>query len=451
MARTVRDAKLGSRNARLKLAPRGQPYWRELERAKLHLGFRRLKGKNGTWWARLYQGGGRYAVDALGSADDYSDADGLVVLSFDQAAAKARERMVERAKAAAGQSTAAMPTVREAVETYVAARDKRDSARAGREVRSDAHTRLSRYVLSADIASVALDELEKQALKGWRAALPDTLRRTTVQRLVNDFRAALNGAYEEHETRLAAAFPATVRAGLCPPVDDEGDPEPVARDNQILSDAQVGRLIAAARDVDAEQGWDGDLCRVVIMLAATGARFSQVARLKVGDVQRANGRVLMPVSRKGRGKKVASFTPVPLGRDVLDALLPATTGRAADEPLLERWRHKQVAGDGLLRWQRASRGPWSSAAELTRLWDEIRERAGIPAAIPYGLRHSSIVRGLRANLSITHVAKMHDTSASMIETHYGRWIAEGLEELAARAVVPLVPNGTDNVVTISRS
>ncbi|WP_258608519.1 hypothetical protein [Mesorhizobium sp. AR10] len=27
----------------------------------------------------------------------------------------------------------------------------------------------------------------------------------------------------------------------------------------------------------------------------------------------------------------------------------------------------------------------------------------------------------------------------MIERHYGRWIVDGLEELAARAVVPLVP------------
>lgn len=28
----------------------------------------------------------------------------------------------------------------------------------------------------------------------------------------------------------------------------------------------------------------------------------------------------------------------------------------------------------------------------------------------------------------------------MIERHYSRWIMEGLEELAAKAVVPLVPN-----------
>jgi hypothetical protein len=31
----------------------------------------------------------------------------------------------------------------------------------------------------------------------------------------------------------------------------------------------------------------------------------------------------------------------------------------------------------------------------------------------------------------------------MIEKHYARWIADGLEELAARSVVPLVPSPDD--------
>ena len=59
--------------------------------------------------------------------------------------------------------------------------------------------------------------------------------------------------------------------------------------------------------------------------------------------------------------------------------------------------------------------------------------------MPYALRHSSIVRGIRAGLPIRLVAAMHDTSVVMIERHYARWITDGLEELAARAVIPLVP------------
>jgi hypothetical protein len=33
---------------------------------------------------------------------------------------------------------------------------------------------------------------------------------------------------------------------------------------------------------------------------------------------------------------------------------------------------------------------------------------------------------------------MHDTSVSMIERHYARYIVDGLEEIAARAVIPIV-------------
>jgi hypothetical protein len=63
---------------------------------------------------------------------------------------------------------------------------------------------------------------------------------------------------------------------------------------------------------------------------------------------------------------------------------------------------------------------------------------GIDWAVPYSLRHSSIVRGIREGLPIRLDAALHDTSVEMIERHYSRWITEGLDELAARAVVPLV-------------
>ena len=50
MARTVRDANLETRTARLRLPIRSEPYWRGLERG-FALGYRR-RGKGGTWLAR---------------------------------------------------------------------------------------------------------------------------------------------------------------------------------------------------------------------------------------------------------------------------------------------------------------------------------------------------------------------------------------------------------------
>jgi hypothetical protein len=48
------------------------------------------------------------------------------------------------------------------------------------------------------------------------------------------------------------------------------------------------------------------------------------------------------------------------------------------------------------------------------------------------------VRAIRINLPIRLVAALHDTSVTMIERHYGRWITEGLEELAAQAIIPII-------------
>jgi integrase len=208
----------------------------------------------------------------------------------------------------------------------------------------------------------------------------------------------------------------------------------------------VVRIIRAAREVDAERGDDGDLFRLILVLAATGARFSQVARLRVGDVQVKESRLFMPKSRKGRGSKVG-HTPNAIGPDVLEALSAVTKGRPRDAVLLERWRKQRVAGG--IQWERAERGPWRAAAEMQRAWDVIRARAGVPHAVAYALRYSSIVRGIRVQ-PIRLVAALHDTSVAMIERHYGRYIADGLDELAARSVVPLVPqDDVDNVVRLA--
>ena len=115
-----------------------------------------------------------------------------------------------------------------------------------------------------------------------------------------------------------------------------------ARDKLALPDADIRRIVQAAATVDAEDGWDGDLLRMVLVLSATGARFSQVKRNAVGDVQIAQSRLMVPTSRKGRGKKKASHIGIRIGADVIEALRPAIAGRRAKEPLLERWRHKQA-------------------------------------------------------------------------------------------------------------
>ncbi|ESY81780.1 integrase [Mesorhizobium sp. LNHC221B00] len=456
MAKVLKEAELTTAKARLRL-PIGE-HARRLD-AEAHLYYR--KGvRNGVWFARWrnWGEGANYKQAPVGSANDINDkpTDGL--LTYLQAETRARQ-IVAKARAES-KAAAAGPvlTVSLVVEAYIIERDARDSRRKGRKVRSDAGQRLRRYVLGQDkrgnqkavhaspLASVALHSLTEKNLLSWRSELPDDLKVATQQRLINDLKAALNAAYAAHRERLDPTLPAIIKHGLKAEKLDTDEAVPLARDNQIMSASQVGAILAAAREVDTEGNWDGDLFRFVVLLAATGARFSQIARMKVGDVQRAQGRLMVPSSRKGKGGKVASV-PVPVGKDVLDALLPATTGRNNHAILLERWRSEQVKGS--IEWQRTGRSQWQFASELQRPWREIRSRAKLPTVIPYSLRHSSIVRGIGANLPIRLVAALHDTSVPMIERHYGRWIADGLEDLAAAAVVRLVPDEAANIVTLA--
>ena len=103
MARTVADAKIGSRDARIKLKAQGKPYWRALDEG-LHIGYRRLRGASGKWVVRHYTGGQTYVTETIATADDTSDANGVDVLSFSQAQAAARAPAQQRSNVAAARA-----------------------------------------------------------------------------------------------------------------------------------------------------------------------------------------------------------------------------------------------------------------------------------------------------------------------------------------------------------
>jgi integrase len=458
MTKTLIEAQITTAKARSKLGL-GE-HWRRLD-AEAHLGYRKGK-RSGVWFVRWrnHYDGANYKQAKIGAANDINDKPTDGTLTFQEAEKQAREHVVRSRAEDAAQAAGPAPSVRTAVEAYVRERNARDSRRAGREIRSDAGHRLRRYVLgqgqrgrqeaidAAPLALCHLHALTEDDLLKWREELPAELKGTTKQRLTNDLKAALNGAWprlSSEQKKLNPTFLSIVKDGFKAQRIDDDDEASVARDNQILTDAQIGTLLRAAREIDAEQGYEGDLYRLAVFLAATGARFAQARRMRVSDAQRKERRLMVPGSYKGRGGNGGSV-PIPVGDDVIEALLPAIIGRPSEAPLFERWRYEQEAGS--IAWKKSERGPWKQA-ELARPWQAVRERAGLPEVIPYALRHSSIVRGLRKGLPIQHVAKSHNTSVKMIERHYAKYIATALEDLARAAVVPLVPHAGGNVVTIA--
>jgi integrase len=380
--------------------------------------------------------GAKYSEEPIGHADDRQAADGEAVLTFDQAMERARARAAAVRETAKLEAMGPALTVAAVVEEYIVAREQREAS-AG--LKKDVRTRLTRHILSrAALAGRKLGEITSEHLSDLRRSLK--MGPGGVRRISNDFRAALNAAAKRYASRIPPTFRDTVKDGFST---IDSATSPVAREAQILPDADIRALIEGAWAVDAESDWGGDLARMVLLLAATGARFSQVQRLTVADVQFAEKRLMMPASRKGRAEKPKKPTPVRVGDDVLEALPPATNGRKGHETLLLRPRWRQV---GPVTWERYERGPWRSASELTRPWGEVVARAGLaPATVPYALRHSSIVRGLRAGLPIRLVAQLHDTSVAMIESHYAAYVADAMDDLAAKAIIPLTTASADVV------
>src|SRR5262249_60708161 len=88
MPRTVREASLATRSARLRLAIACKPYWRVIEQG-LHLGYRR-RATGGSWIARRRTDEGIYRETKLGLADDLQDGNGETILDFSQAQRAAR-------------------------------------------------------------------------------------------------------------------------------------------------------------------------------------------------------------------------------------------------------------------------------------------------------------------------------------------------------------------------
>ena len=201
----------------------------------------------------------------------------------------------------------------------------------------------------------------------------------------------------------------------------------------VLPDADVLRLVEAAYQEDRAFGV------LVEVLAQTGARISQAARLTCGDLQSdgPDPRLLMPTSYKGRGEKERQHVPVPITASLAALLDDLRCDRPRDAPLL-------LKGDGT-RWLATNK------SEQWTIFREVAERAKLdPDEITtYALRHSSICRSLLKGVPVSVVARLHDTSSDEIEAHYAAYILDVAGTLSRKALLQIdVPDG-DNVVPLA--
>jgi len=405
-----RAPKLENPTARRKLPVRKKPYFVAISPG-IFLGYCRNEG-HCKWSVRVVRGRAEW-TDRFATTDDLEPANGRDVLNYWQAVDQAR---------ALARGTEDVPdskpmTVEDALAAY-----ERDLRTRGAD---PANAQRVRKHLSAALAGKPVMLLSTQDLRHWRDGLvsngvePATINRT---------RAGLRAACE-----LAATLDPRVTNREAFRVGLKGLRNTKTARRAVLPDADVLRIVEAAYAHDRAFGI------LVEVLAQTGARISQAARLTCGDLQ-ADGpspTLLMPTSYKGRGEKERQQVPVPITASLGALLGELRRDQPRDAPLL-------LKGDGT-RWLATNK------SEQWTIFREVAERAGFdPDEITcYALRHSSICRALLKGVPVSVVAKLHDTSSDEIEAHYAAYILDVAGDVLSRkGLLQIESPAADNIVPL---
>jgi integrase len=310
--------RLQTREARKKLQPRDKPYFFELRRG-LHLGYRRGT-EGGSWLLREFRSG-RYVQRRLAAADDDAQADGVSVLSWTDAQARAL---------GTDRPTVTKPgryTVAQAAEAYF---ETRQQGTRGQDFMTyKAFIEAEREGIP-DLGERSVSELTTGDLEKWLAVqipqIDDKDERraaqATANRRWNVLRAILNSAFRKDSARVPSDG-AWRRVRAFPKAD-----RPRTR---TISAAEAKRLLSAL------EGPMRNLARGALL---TGLRLGELESLTAADV----GKDLIRVRESKSGKP----RTVPINKAGATFFAQLITEKAADERVFE-----QVSRIGVSRQMRA--------------------------------------------------------------------------------------------------
>jgi integrase len=425
MARTLRNSKLDSRSARLKLKPRREPYWAAISPG-CALGYRRGPG---TWIAKFRSDDGQRHYEALGPADDTLDADGHAALSFAQAQERARAFFRQKAREAAGDfsPTDGPYTVADALRDYLADRERKG------------HKSVPKDRYSADalivpvLGNITVNKLSRLRIEQWQegvanagvrvrtrpgdpqqfrqpAGSPEDIRRrrATCNRVLAILKAALNLAYENGKVAIADAWERV-----------QGYRNVAAARLRYLSDDEARRLINAC---------PSDLRTLVTAALLTGCRYSELARLAVEDFHVDAGTIHVRISKSGKNRHVVLtpegqqfFARQCLGKPAQSLLLTQRSGR---------------------QWGKSS---------YAKLLPAACTAAQIAGANFHALRHTYASRLVTKGVPLSVVAnQLGHASTAMVEKHYGHLAPSYIAETVRAAFGELGIATDANVIPIAR-
>lgn len=401
MARKVRDKDLTTRTARLKLKARGKPYYRNI-RSGLDLGYRKLTGKrDGTWTARRYLGAHAHETKRISSADDCSDANGVSVLTYDQAVDACRAWQDECTQVAAGKPTG-LYTVDDTFSRYETLLERAGRISAATNARSKYEASIKPKLGKKEAGKITTEQFED-----WRDGIVKAPRRLRTKSGEPPKFRKPDISPEGLRRRQASANRVwtTLKAAL----------NVSFRDGRIASDAAWKRVkafhavdgvrldyLAIAETARINNAADQEFRPLLQAGLLTGGRYGSIAELTVGDFNPDAGTVAFR-TRKGKGTvKVYHCHLTPEGV----AFFKAACARRA--------------GTSALIFTHTDGRPWKAGDQL-RPMKEAVERARIGRSITfYHLRHTWASHAVMNGTPLMVVAQnLGHSDTRMVERHYG--------------------------------
>lgn len=363
MARLPRDARLETREARLRLPPPKdrEPFWKQLQPG-LFIGYRK-NPTGGVWMARVSArsvgriDGAAYIKKTLGTADDFADSNGTDVLSYREAFAEALD-FAEKLKA--HDKPADKYTVADAVQDYM----EGHYAREGRAPRETQYA-IDRHILPK-LGKLLVKDLRAETINTWLIGLTraPVLRRgneTPIDR--NDHEAVRKRKASANRilTILKASLNHAYRAGKASSDDAWRRVRPFrsadAPKIRYLSEDEARRLL---------NGCETDFRELVRGALATGCRYGELIQMQAHDFDADAGAVYVRRSKSGKARHV------PLTDEGLAWFEQWTAGRPGDARIFTR-------ADGL---------PWQRDHQHRRMKDACGIAGILPAISFHDLRHT---------------------------------------------------------------
>lgn len=379
MARTVRDAAIGTRESRLKLKPERR-YWRGIHEG-LALCYRRGGQGSGTWSARLKLADGTYALRALGAADDHAPANAADVLTFAQAQKQAIA-LQDQAKRDEGIITRPA-TVAEAAEKYLAwFREHR------RSVTETEHT--VRVHILPSFGQRRIADLKAPELRKWLDGIAAQPARVRTSRFGKPqrFKAAPKTADEKRARRSTANRILSVAKAILNRAFQDGLVSDNLEWRKVLpfknADEARIRFLSDAEGVRLVNACPADLRALVRAALLTGARFGELAGMRTQDADLRAGRIYIAPAKSGRSRHVP-LNPegVALFRDLL-------TGKTGDAPVF-------VRADG---------APWGKNHHVRPLLEACKAAKIRPGVAFHELRHTYASHLAQAGVDLLTISKL---------------------------------------------